>query len=829
MSKKEQPKKRRRGFKFWIVAAMWTVTLTGVLSLVTLFALARFEVLGPMPTFDELENPQTNLATEIYSADGVLLGTYFVENRTHLTFEDLFPLNRDKWLTIDGHELPPIVAALIATEDLRFFEHSGIDFQATARAVTKTIILGQKEQGGGSTITQQLAKNLYKTRRRDKGLEGKAGTISAKAQEYVIATQLEHNYTKEEIVTMYLNTVEFSSSNFGIRSAANNLFGKEPNELSIDEAAVIAGQVKAPGTYAPMRAGKPNPKAKERRNLVLERMVVAGAITRSTADSLMQLPIDLSRFHRSADAHNEGIATYFREMVRRNLTASEPKRNEYLTDWDYEQAMKQYEEDPVIGWCNKNFKSNGEPYDIYRDGLRIYTTLDVGMQTLAEEAAQEHMSDVVQPKMNAQIKATGQLYYRVGKAKTEQKILAAIRQTDRWYNMIKDGYSEEQILEKFNTKVRMEVFTYDGIRDTMMTPRDSVIHHKAIMRPAMVAVDPSNGHVRAYVGGPNYRFFKYDAATQTKRQIGSTAKPFIYSYAVHMLGLKPCHPVCNERVTIKYHGSKWSPKEAGGGGYDGTYHPLYWGLMKSRNNYSAYIMKAAKNPEKVADYIHKIGIRSWIEPVPSLCLGSYDSNPFEMAGAYSTFVNQGVRIDPMYVTRIEDRQGNVLATFTPKANDVLPERVAHTIIEMMKRVITGGTGRRMMTIYGIGGKGMDIAAKTGTTNKNVDAWFMCAVPNLVVATWVGGEENTIRFARGADGARIALPITGKFMQKVYKDGTLGVNRDDKFKFTTKAPKFNNCKMPAAKAVSTTEKINIESFKNSDVEPDEFTEQEEDFF
>ena len=335
MTKKEQPKSKGRSLGLWLIISMWAVTLTGVLGLTLLFTLARFEVLGPMPTFDELENPQTNLATEIYSADGVLLGTYFVENRTHLTFEDLFPLDRDKWLTIKGHELPPIVAALIATEDLRFFEHSGIDFQATARAGIKTVLLGQKEQGGGSTITQQLAKNLYKTRRRDTGLEGKAGTLTAKAQEYVIATQLEYNYTKEEIVAMYLNTVEFSSSNFGIRSAANNFFGKEPYDLSIEEAAVIAGQVKAPGTYAPLRAGKPNPKAKERRDLVLGRMVVAGAISQATADSLIQLPIDLSRYHRAADAHNEGTATYFREMVRRNLTASEPKRSEYYLEYDY--------------------------------------------------------------------------------------------------------------------------------------------------------------------------------------------------------------------------------------------------------------------------------------------------------------------------------------------------------------------------------------------------------------------------------------------------------------------------------------------------------------
>ncbi len=828
MTKKEQPKKRRRSLKTWLVISMWTVTLAGVLGLTALFTLARFEVLGPMPTFDELENPQTNLATELYSADGMLLGTYFVENRSHLTFEELYPLSREQWLTVDGHELPPIVAALIATEDLRFFDHSGIDFQATARAAVKTILLGQKEQGGGSTITQQLAKNLYKTRRQANGLEGKAGTVSAKAQEYVIATQLEYNYTKEEIVAMYLNTVEFSNSNFGIRSAANNFFGKEPNELSIDEAAVIAGQVKAPGTYAPLRAGQPNPKAVDRRNLVLERMVVAGAITRSAADSLSKLSIDLSRYHRAADAHNEGVATYFREMVRRSLTMPEPRREDYYLEYDYEMAKKQYDEDPVLGWCRKNKKANGEPYDIYRDGLRIYTTLDYSMQELAEEAAHEHMSEVVQPQMNRQIKSTGQLFLGMSKAKSNERIDNAMRHTDRWRHMAHDGYTEEQIIEAFNSKVYMEVFTYNGARDTMMTPRDSIIHHKSIMRPAMVAVDPSNGHVRAYVGGPDYRFFKYDAATQTKRQIGSTAKPFIYSYAIEVLGLSPCKPVQNNRTTINYHGRNWSPKEAGGGSYDGVFHPLYWGLMKSRNNYSAWIMQQAKNPEKVADYIHRIGIRSWIEPVPSLCLGSYDSNPFEMAGAYSTFVNQGVRIDPVFVTRIEDKQGNVLATFTPKATEVMPERVAQTVIEMMKRVITDGTGRRMISQFGIGGNGMDIAAKTGTTNQNVDAWFMCATPNLVIGTWVGGEENHIRFLRSADGSRIALPITGRFLKKVYEDGSLGVHRQDKFRFSTTPPKFN-CKMPDAGKTSTSQKITEEDFKDSDIVPDDFIDQEGDFF
>ena len=788
MTKKEQTMKRGRDWKVWLIISMWSAVLIGVFGLVTLFALARFEVLGPMPTFDELENPQTNLATEIYSADGVLLGTYFVENRSHLTYEELFPLSREQWLTIDGHELPPIVAALIATEDLRFFDHSGIDFQATARAGIKTVLLGQKEQGGGSTITQQLAKNLYKTRRRDTGLEGKAGTVSAKAQEYVIATQLEHNYTKEEIVAMYLNTVEFSNSNFGIKSAANNFFGKEPCDLSIEEAAVIAGQVKAPGTYAPLKFGEPNPKARERRNTVLDRMASAGAISEKLAEELKKLPVDLSNYRRAGDAHNEGSATYFREMVRRAMTAKEPLRKNYYTEWDYEQALKEYNENPIMGWCHKNRKANGEPYDIYRDGLKIYTTVDAEMQKYAEAAFREQMAELVQPRMESQIRSRGgSLFPDLNKAESDKRVDKAMQQTDRWRCMKQAGKSDSEIVTAFNTPVKMRVFTFKGDRDTVLTPRDSLIHYKKTMRGAFVAIDPSTGYVRAYVGGPDYRYFKYDAATQGKRQVGSTAKPFIYTFAIDQLGLTPCTTVPNLPVSIETPSGIWSPKEAGNVEYTGE-NPLYWGLANSRNNYSAWIMKHAKRPEAVADFIHDIGIKSYIDPVVSLCIGSYDSNPYEMASAYCTFANEGVRVDPIFVTRIEDSQGNVLATFTPKTNDVLSKRVAYTMITMMQRVVTQGTARRM--IYEFGFNDVEMAAKTGTTNDNVDAWFMCAVPNLVMGVWVGGEEPSIHFTSSADGSRMALPVAGKFLSKVYNDGTLGVLRTDRFERSAELPDYN---------------------------------------
>lgn len=775
-------------WRSWFIVAMWVVTLVCVVAVMSLFIMAKNEKLGPMPTFDELENPKTNLATRIYSADGEVIGTYFIENRTYLSYEELFPADTTRWLYIDGHPLPPIVAALLATEDVRFFDHSGIDFQATGRAAVMTLLLGQSEQGGGSTITQQLAKNLYKTRRNSAGLEGSAGTFAAKAQEYVIATQLEYNYTKEEIVAMYLNTVEFSGSNFGIKSAAENFFGKAPCDLSIEEAAAIAGQVKAPGTYALMRNGMPNERARERRNTVLDRMVVAGAISRDLADSLQQLPIDLSNYHRAADAHNEGAATYFREMVRRTMMAREPQRQNYYTEWDYLQALQEYNDNPLIGWCHKNHKANGDTYDIYRDGLKIYTTVDTRMQEYAEEAFAEHMAEIVQPRMEEQIRARGgSLYPDLTAAESSQRIDNAMRQTDRWRGMTNAGYSTEEIVAAFNTPKAMEVFTFRGVRDTVMTPRDSLIHYKKTMRGAFVAIDPGTGYVRAYVGGPDYRFFKYDAATQGKRQVGSTAKPFIYTFAIDHLGLEPCTPVPNVPVSIETPSGIWSPKESGNVEYTGV-HPLYWGLANSRNNYSAWIMKQAQRPEAVADFIHDMGVRSYIDPVAALCIGSYDSNPYEMASAYCTFANEGVRVDPIFVTRIEDSQGNVLATFTPRTHDVLSKRVAYTMITMMQRVVTMGTARRML--YEFGFNDVEMAAKTGTTNNNVDAWFMCAVPNLVMGAWVGGEDNTIHFTRNADGSRIALPIAGKFLTKVFADGTLGVERSDRFERSDEIPDYS---------------------------------------
>jgi penicillin-binding protein 1A len=416
------------------------------------------------------------------------------------------------------------------------------------------------------------------------------------------------------------------------------------------------------------------------------------------------------------------------------------------------------------------------------------------MQRYAEQAVNEHMRNHVQPQMDKQIKSRGgSIYVGLTKDQSEKKINQAMRQTDRWRMMKKEGVSEEEILASFEIPRKMRIFTFRGERDTVITPRDSIKHYKKIMRAAFVAIDPASGYVRAYVGGPDYRHFKFDGAIQGKRQVGSTAKPFIYTFAIDHLGLSPCTPVPNVPVSIETPSGIWSPKEATAVEYTGV-HPLYWGLANSRNNYSAWIMKQAQRPEVVADFIHDIGIRGYIDPVVALCIGSWDSNPFEMASAYCTFANQGVHIEPIFVTRIEDSQGNLLATFTPKTDDVLSKRVAYTMITMMERVVTMGTAGRMR--YEFGFDDVEMAAKTGTTNDNVDAWFMCAVPNLVMATWVGGEENSIHFTHSADGSRIALPIAGKFLTKVYNDGSLGVRRDDRFERSDELPNYSCGSMSA---------------------------------
>ncbi len=753
---------------------MWLVVMTPVAMLFLMLALAAFGIFGRMPSFEELENPKSNLATEIYGDDGHVIGTFFVQNRSYVQYEDLFPTDSTNHIILDGHRVPPVVAALIATEDVRFRNHSGIDIPSLFRVAVKTIAFQNQSQGGGSTITQQLAKNLFPrdtVRNRGK-IARMTKLVQSKFKEWITALKLEHNYTKEEIAAMYLNTVAYGSNAYGIKSAASTFFGKAPSELNVQEAAMLVGVVNAPTRYSPVR----NPEnALARRNLVISRMRAAGAISRDVCDSLSALPITLQY---KPISHNEGEATYFREMLRNVMNAQRPTRRQFLTDWDYEQAVKEYDENPLYGWCHKNTKADGTPYNIYRDGLRIYTTINPTMQRYAEEAVQKQMESVIQPRMDRQVKSSGVLFLDLDKEEVEAIIKRAMKNSDRYREHKKLGMSEKEIFATFDKKCEMRVFTFKGERDTLMTPRDSILHHKRIMRASLVAMDPRSGHVKAYVGGPNFRYFKYDMAKQGKRQIGSTVKPFIYTFAIDQLGLNPCTMAPNLPVSIETPAGIWSPKEAGKVEYDGVLHPLYWGLANSRNNYSAWIMKQAKQPETVADFLHNMGIRSYIYPAYALCLGAFESNVFELVSAYSTFVNEGVHIDPIFVTRIEDRQGNLISSFIPQSQDAVNKHTAYTMLTMLQRVISAGTGGRMTWQFGF--DNMDIGGKTGTSNENRDAWFMCVTPTLVAGSWVGGEDQSVHFRAQGEGSVMALPIVGEFLKKSYDDPRLGLSRNAKF-------------------------------------------------
>ncbi|MBP3440504.1 MAG: transglycosylase domain-containing protein [Tidjanibacter sp.] len=738
---------------FWVAVLVPSLAVIGF---ITATACGSF---GSLPSFEDLENPKSNLATDIISEDGVVLGSFYVQNRSYADYEEL---------------APALVQALVATEDSRFYSHSGIDFISLARVGVKTLALGDRGQGGGSTITQQLAKNLFPrdTARTDSKLRKTGKLVIAKFKEWITAVKLEHNYTKDEIVSMYFNTVFYGSNAYGIKSAAHTFFKKLPSDLNIQEAALLVGVVNAPTKYSPVR----NPQnALKRRNTVLGRMGEAGYLTSNEVDSLSALPIELNY---STSTHNDGLATYFREMIRLTMTSPKPTRNMFYNEYDYKYELERWESNPIYGWCLKNKKADGTNYDIYRDGLRIYTTLNATMQQYAEDALIKQMT-TTQKTMDNQVKRTKVLFQKTSKKEVEKIINKAIRESDRYYEMSRWGHSAEEIMASFDEPVNMTIFTYKGEVDTLMTPRDSIWHHKRILRASLVAMDPHTGHIKAYVGGPSFRYFKYDMAKQGKRQVGSTIKPFIYTYAFDRLGYDPCTGVPNVPTSIVTpSGTVWTPKEAGKVEYDGEFYPLRWGLARSRNNYSAWIMEQSRNPDAVADFIHKMGVKSYIDPVYSLCLGSSDASLFEMAGAYSTFVNRGVFTEPIFVTRIEDRHGNIIAEFTPKSSVAISEVMAHTMVDMMRTVIQAGTGRRL--IYEFGAGGMEVGGKTGTSQENRDAWFMCVAPNLVGGVWVGGENQSIHLSRAGEGSVVALPIYGEFLRSVLKDGSLGVTRKDRF-------------------------------------------------
>ena len=749
----------------------WIILCAPVALILLLLLLTRLGVFGKLPTFEELENPKSNLATEIYSDDGEMIGSFFIQNRSYVDYNELSPA---------------LVAALISTEDMRFYSHSGIDFISLARVAVKTLALGNRRQGGGSTITQQLAKNLYP---RDTAVynnpisEGSKLVIS-KLKEWITAVMLEYNYTKEEIITMYLNTVPYGSNAYGIKSAARTFFNKLPSELNVQEAAMLVGVVNAPTRYSP----RSNPdRALARRNTVISRMREKGYLTRAQRDSIQALPIELDFRPIS---HNAGTGTYFREMLRMVMTSGKPSRESFgpgaAGDWDYRQAVEQWESNPLYGWCDKNVKANGQPYDLYRDGLKIYTTVNATMQRYAEQAVWEQMGETVQPMMDRVTKARGSVFSDISKDEREAIMRRAKKNSDRYRQMKRAGATDAEIDKAFATPVPMRVFSYKGDRDTVMSPDDSLMYYKKFLRASFMAVDPSNGYVRAYVGGTSYRYFKYDMAKQGRRQVGSTIKPFVYTFAIEQLDLTPCTQVPNLPVTIETDNEPWSPREASKVVYDGEWKPLRWGLANSRNNYSAWIMKQARQPQAVADFIHKFGIRSYIDPVYALCLGTSDFSLFELVGAYGTFANRGVHVDPIFVTRIEDRHGNVLANFTSPSQDAISEQSAYTMLGMLKRVVNAGTAGRIRAL----GLKADMGGKTGTSQKNSDAWFVGVTPKLVAGAWVGGEDRSIHLSSGGEGSRIALPIFANFMKKVYGDSKLGITEKDQFPIPVNAVSYD---------------------------------------
>ncbi len=667
--------------------------------------------------------------------------------------------------------------------------------QSLARVLGKTILTVNRSQGGGSTITQQLAKNLFP--RDERSSRNPFVLIVSKFKEWVTAVKLEYNYTKEEILAMYLNTVFFGSNAYGIKSAAKVFFNKFPSELTADEAAVLVGVVNAPSRYNPVSHPE---RAVERRNLVLDRMYTAGDLSRPERDSLQALPIPLDY---SPITHNDGLATYFREMIRLTMSAPRPKRSQFLTEWDYNYEVARWDSNPLYGWCEKNLKPDGSKYDIYRDGLKIYTTIDYNMQALAEAAIQKQMEEVVQPAMDAQYNRTKTLF-RGTTAKVRDQIMHnAMRYSDRYRALKSAGASDAEINKSFDTPTKMKIFTYSGERDTTMTPRDSILHHKRIMRASFMAMEPGSGEVRAYVGGPSFRYFKYDMVKQGKRQVGSTIKPFIYAFGFNQLGLTPCTMVPNLPVSIESEiGSEpWTPKEAGEVEYDGILHPLRWGLANSRNNYSAWIMKQGHNPRAVADFIHSMGIHSFIDPVYALCLGVPDVSLFEMVGAYGTFANQGSFVEPIFVTRIVDKQGNVIGTFNTNSSDAISPDMAGTMLEMMHRVLIAGTGMKMMSYVSTD----NMAGKTGTTDENRDGWFMCVTPKLVAGAWVGGEDQSVHLISRGEGSVVALPIVGEFYKGVYANPAFGINSTNTF------PSSNPMSLDCENAIEAVEYVPDEFF------------------
>lgn len=742
-----------------IVKGLWIFLAAVVLLGVIIFVAIAKGWIGYMPPVEELENPNYKFATEIFSEDGKVLGTWSLskENRVYTGYNELSP---------------NVINALIATEDVRFSEHSGIDAKALLRAIVKRGLLFQKNAGGGSTLSQQLAKQLYT----DEVAKNVLQRLFQKPIEWVIAVKLERYYTKEEILSMYLNKFDFLNNAVGIKTASYTYFGCEPKDLKIEQAATLIGMCKNPSLYNPVRY---NERSRGRRNVVLNQMRKAGYITEAECDSLQNLPLQLT-YHRVD--HKEGLATYFREYLRGVMTAKKPSRGDYAK-WQrqkyYEDSLS-WETNPLFGWCEKNKKKDGSNYNIYTDGLKIYTTINSHMQHYAEEAVQEHIGDYLQPIFFKEKKGRKQAPYsnRLKQSEVATILDRTMKQTDRYRTMKASGASEAEIKKAFNKPESMSVFTWRGERDTVMTPMDSIRYYKHFLRTGFMSMDPINGHVKAYVGGPNYTYFQYDMAMVGRRQVGSTVKPYLYALAMEN-GYSPCDETRNvEQTLITETGKPWSPKNTSKGHY-GEMVTLKWGLANSNNWISAYLM-GKLNPYALAKLIHSFGVRNKdIVPSVSLCLGPCEISVGEMVSAYTAFANKGIRVAPLFVTKIEDSEGNVISTFTPQMEEVISASSAYKMLVMLRAVINEGTGGSVRR-YGITA---DMGGKTGTTNLNSDGWFMGFTPSLVSGCWVGGEERDIHFdtMTYGQGARLALPIWGKYMQKVFADKSLGYDQTERFK------------------------------------------------
>ncbi len=738
----------------------WTLFSVPFVVIILLFFLISRGKLGPVPSFRELENPEYYLAAEVFSEDGVLLGKISIENRTWTEYEDLSPY---------------LVDALIATEDIRYYRHSGIDVRGLGRAIVRTILLGQNT-GGGSTITQQLAKQLYprdtsKTSVLIKNL--KLGLT--KFKEWQTAIKLERSYTKEEIITMYLNKFDFLYNAIGIRSAARVYFNTTPDSLNLQQAAVLVGMLKNSARYNPVRN---NDLMLQRRNVVLSQMAKYGYIKPDIIDSVKVMPIELD--FRLED-HNTGLATYLREYLRNIMRRTEPDINRYERESSYQDALWEWENNPLYGWCNKNRKPDGSNYDIYRDGLKIYTTLNSRMQQYAEEAVREHLSKEVQPSFYKRAKNFRNPPYSndISKKEVEELIMRSVKESDRYYVMKARGVPEDSIMLAFNTPVRMRVFSWKGERDTVMTPYDSVRYYKYFIRSSFLVEDPHTGYVKAYVGGPDLRYFKWDAVTQQRKQVGSTIKPFLYTIAMQN-GYSPCYEVENipRSFDLPNDSVPWIPRSSGPKEYHGKMVTLKWGLAQSENYISAWLMEQF-SPAAVTDLMKRMGVRSFIDPVPSIFLGTSDIKLEEMVGAYGTYANKGVYTRPMYVTRIEDKNGNVISRFTPKIEEVLSEEQAYLMLDLLQAVVLNGSGNRIRRVYNLMNQ---IGGKTGTTQNHANGWFMGVTPDLVGGVWSGWEDQAIHFETLGEGqgANMALPIFALFLKKVYADPQFGILEANEF-------------------------------------------------